>query len=1007
MKDTLRALNTTFAATEVPLPLPDELCAAIESFLERYEGIEDPDSQRFHEDLHVLYLRHVAEDPSKHGAFLSALRLLRPALTGETRLTVWWDLVLMPTINAIGHKRHAIDDAREIVQSILVYDTDEDHDGERARLTDIFTHKLLDAYMARTNVPSSDDNAVCPENNALSHELEQVLVTFGRKMPKVLLSALDELFVQKDYRLQTLNLLSAFVRLQPPHLHLVLETPLIQHLEKCLLVDTSSTIIELALVVLIMFLPHICGALASDHSVLAKLFLVYSRILCWDKLDQLENSSLTDEYADDEEYESGEEAEDENSEQSWEQVQHLDGEEHSSPTLMHYFTFLYGLFPLNFMSFIRKPRKFLKSLNFPGARDFDLDQRLIHRRTEPYRRVHLLHPNMFTTTIEDELSNNRWLKSDPADVVTDCMDLCIAASATLHDSKPTPTSSLPPMPSLAEVPVDFVLDDGGANRNHAVASVNNEHSTTFAPSADASDLPDTSALSPKAKSITSIKSDSPLLKGHDTIDGPSSPTAEGINKESNLNPFTPNPDGLTSRSINLDVPIRSMAGSMPSAQVDIQTQSIASLQREVVLLQNDLNFERYLKLQHLSHIGQLQRKHIKEATAEADTQNLINTNKTLKAKLVKANELYAQLKKETLTSRSQSKKWETDLSAKVRSYRESEKNWFSEEDKLRCELKKTQSDYEHLKSIVEQAEAERLKAQQREEALGNELKDYENVREELAATQQKIIAYEDRTKDLHALFQERINLRNDLEVANMRLNSREVERERSVQAYERRIMDLEQRLHVSEKAASALGQVPPSVQQMFDSALAASTAKLQSMKKSHHRLVEQHTELQMKYQDLEAEHQAALGQFQFQRKSLDSEFESPRLSRTLSLQPANSTKSRASHPLSAEVSLSDDRGYFPDYSSSLISSPSSVIPVSIESPPPLRPQRSQPGPSIYPAFGGGLHPDYSAFPSPRPTSSTPAPQSSGKSSLSVDTESASSRDKVDPKSDLRIYGRGK
>jgi hypothetical protein len=177
MKETLRALNTTFAATEVPLPLPDELCAAIESFLERYEGIEDPDSQRFHEDLHALYLRHVAEDPSKHGAFLSALRLLRPALTGETRLTVWWDLVLMPTINAIGHKRHAIDDAREIVQSILVYDTDEDHDGERARLTDIFTNKLLDAYMARTNVPSSDDNAVCPENNALSHELEQVLVT--------------------------------------------------------------------------------------------------------------------------------------------------------------------------------------------------------------------------------------------------------------------------------------------------------------------------------------------------------------------------------------------------------------------------------------------------------------------------------------------------------------------------------------------------------------------------------------------------------------------------------------------------------------------------------------------------------------------------------------------------------------------------------------------------------------------------------------------------------------
>jgi hypothetical protein len=184
MKETLKALNTTFA-TDVSLPLPDELCATIESFLERYDNIEDHDSQRFHEDLHALYLRHVADDPSKHGAFLAALRLVRPALTGETRLTVWWNLVLMPTIDAIGHKRHEIDDAREIVQSILVYDVDEDHDGERAHQANSFTHKLLDAYLARTSASFSADDALSLENEYLSHELEQVLVSFGRKMPKV------------------------------------------------------------------------------------------------------------------------------------------------------------------------------------------------------------------------------------------------------------------------------------------------------------------------------------------------------------------------------------------------------------------------------------------------------------------------------------------------------------------------------------------------------------------------------------------------------------------------------------------------------------------------------------------------------------------------------------------------------------------------------------------------------------------------------------------------------
>ena len=103
--------------------------------------------------------------------------------------------------------------------------------------------------------------------------------------------------------------------------------------------------------------------------------------------------------------------------------------------------------------------------------------------------------------------------------------------------------------------------------------------------------------------------------------------------------------------------------------------------------QSRIYISQYLKSQHLTHIGQLQRKHIKEATAEADTQNLINTNRTLKSKLAKMNEQYAQLKKETLTSRSQSKKWEGELSGKVRSYRDDQKVWQGEEESLRFELK--------------------------------------------------------------------------------------------------------------------------------------------------------------------------------------------------------------------------------------------------------------------------------------------------------------------------------
>ena len=182
MRESLKALNAAFSASTVPDPLPDELYATIDAFLQRYDDIDDHDSQRFHDDLHALYLRHVANSPDKRGAFLSALRLLRPAITGEARLTAWWNSALRPVIDGIGYKKSEIEDARAFVQSILVYDPGEDHDGEHARLSALFTNKILDAYLARTKVPS---DAVSPENEFVAHELESVLVAFGRKMPKV------------------------------------------------------------------------------------------------------------------------------------------------------------------------------------------------------------------------------------------------------------------------------------------------------------------------------------------------------------------------------------------------------------------------------------------------------------------------------------------------------------------------------------------------------------------------------------------------------------------------------------------------------------------------------------------------------------------------------------------------------------------------------------------------------------------------------------------------------
>lgn len=1014
MREAIRSLTTTFSAPSVPYPLPDDLRATIEGFLDKYDDIDAHDSQRFHDDLHALYLRHVAGSRDKLAPFLSVLRLVKPALTGEAQLNEWWELVLKPAIDGVGFKRHEVEDAKALLQSILVFDTDEDKDGEHARLSSAFLKKLLHLYLARTKIPSTAEDVISPEDDYVSHEVESVLVAFGRRRPKDLLLAIDDLFVQKQHRTQALILLNAFVRLQTPHLHLVLETPLIQHLEKCLLIDTSATVIGQALLVLIMFLPHITAALTSNHH-LPKLFLIYSRILCWDKFGNPAESTSVGQTSDDDAEESEEEQE-EDSEPAWEQLQQsTDYPDTSPPTLLHYFTFLYGLFPLNFMSFIRKPRKFLKSLNFPGADDFDLDQDLIHSRTEPYRRVHLLHPNMFTTTVEDELTENRWLDSDPADVVMDCMDLCVAVSTTLNDPGPPPASKLPdlPVPPVPDAQLaEFSLDDS-TTANESTHSWRNTQSTMFASSThEQPDVPEQFDIPPKPKSIKSSKSASPLLKCRDVMDSPTLPPAkESPKKQAFLGAPAAAPQRLIVHSPSYDNFTHLVSASDSPTHSEFQNLSMAALQREIMLLRNDLNFERYLKSQHLAHIGQLQRKHIKEATAEADTQNLINTNKTLKAKLNKMNEQYAQLKKETLTSRSQSKKWEGELSGKVRSFREDQKVWQGEEESLRFELKKTQADCEHLKKMVETAEAEQLRAQQRTQALEFELEDYANMRRELEAAQDKVMTLEDQSKDLAALVQQRNELRNELERANMRLNSREVEFAQSMKAYERRFMELESRLMGAEKVSAKPGQLPPSVQQMLDSALAANNAKMTNMKKMYHRLQDQKTELEMQYHELEGEHQALLGRLRAYDRPEISDPEKDPLSRNFSVRYSTAFDSKFLPPINSDVPHAEGYDYYPEYQSPIsIPSPSTTAsptrPVRMESLPLQKGQRDPANVGFGQDFSAAYDASLNAHFQAQRTAETV--HSSGKSAYSVDTNSSKGekKEKVAPKSEVRVYGRG-
>jgi len=455
-------------------------------------------------------------------------------------------------------------------------------------------------------------------------------------------------------------------------------------------------------------------------------------------------------------------------------------------------------------------------MNFPGVDEFDIDQDVLHERTKTFQQAHLLHPNFYTTTLEDELEENRWLKSDPADVVAVCMGLCVSIPGVLrHLAPPGP----PPSAKLPKIP------------------------QTRPSSSDAISLTD--------KASNAVGTDSPTLPPQSGPDD-----VEPINSEDVLDASSLTLTKLITSSSTHSLSVRNQMAS-PTLQVPSHAQSsqmVEYLQREISLLRNDLNFERYLKQQHVSHIGQLQRRNLKEATVEAETHNIINTNRMLKAKLTKANELYVQLKKEMATSRGQFKKWEAELSAKIRVFREDEKKWRFDEQTLRLELAKAREDCERLKHLVLESETKELSSKQRLQVSMMDLGELESFKKEVESLRATLSSYRKQEQDFERAKDEREHFRTELESASMKLASRDADRERTMKAYETRIHELEARLQGLNTVSP--GQLPPAVQQMMDSALAATNAKLQSLKRIHARLHDKYIDLESRYHELEHERDA-------------------------------------------------------------------------------------------------------------------------------------------------------
>jgi solute carrier family 25 (mitochondrial carrier protein), member 16 len=633
---------------------------------------------------------------------------------------------------------------------------------------------------------------------------------------------------------------------------------------------------------LIMFLPHIPNDIAM---YLPALFNIYCRILFWERERELSSGSISGE-PDTEKNTTHDNEVKESLE--WEQLSYSfesDGE--TVPELAHYFTFLYGLYPINFMSYIRKPGRYLRHANSEGGDDIEVQPSEIRQRSEPFRQVHLLHPNFYTMTIESELTDlNRWMNSEAADVVAACMALCapVYPEAKLLPRAPPEPGHIPVIKEVNDVdhdPSDMPLlsrDDVRTEKYHRLSTETDNASwrnttSTIVGTPDGSrrqssterkvsqstsmPIADSPTLGPLETQTDSPTLPPPLLSTHprDSFVNPpmfqgglqqSFPNESEISFISSQQREPSIADSYLQSLENHHLENHQVPGS-PSLQASPteENPNISSLRREIMLLRNELNFERYLKQQHLSHIGELRRKHVKEATVEAETQNLINSNKMLRSKLDEAKNTMMQMKKESEMSRAHSKKWEGELTAKLRVLREEQKKWNVETEALRRDLESSIQRNNELKLLVVTAEAEALGSKQKVQSIEGNVDELERLRAELDKLTGSLRTYEAREVEIERAKASEALSMTKVEILEMKLQSRENELEIVRRAADRERDAL--KMELEEARMDLHNRQPHGLQSMLDDALQVSRSRLLEAQKAHGHLLMKYTKLQGQY----------------------------------------------------------------------------------------------------------------------------------------------------------------
>ncbi|KXN82608.1 hypothetical protein AN958_02459 [Leucoagaricus sp. SymC.cos] len=829
-------------------PSLEDLLTLVDEFVVECASSQTPEVLivQFEEELQAVYHESVDYSNVRQGEiFLTILRHLAPVIP-STSIISWFEVVLRPALREPKLATAPLNYAKDLiiqalkryqdVYSDLIENYTERVAGFRKRLFELY---LLDAF----NEGSKDDvlewtNLDEEERSRRSHwkeNLEDILVRYGQDNPEDLFTEIHTHFANPSARLQLFTLLNILSSQEKYSIvaPVLSKHQLMRYLLLSISLDNSSTVCSAGLTFLVKTLPYFAVyAREQLRFYVPRLLAILARVLCWKERypiipeagDGPPDPQLEKELAD---------ITQKNlhvrPDLEWQRLEMTFSSTTSlPPNPRPFFSLLFYLFPSNVLRFLRSPVESLVAYSvdspYVGSWKGAFDEDEIRRKAENLLREHICHPLLiWKDASKEQNSDEFWSKYGTARIISEAMMMDIRnLAAGLRERYGTPAPETVPS-----------NDSGAVVKSSKPVAESASESSRFITPLDLS-------AGRVVVSLADMVNATNALKANIDVEFVT-PDVQWISALPSRSPSPAKRQRIISSRVTTEP-------GHESTDISHIAQAVAGLQREVLLLRNELNFELWIQRENVKHIGRLYQDRILMKSAEAERQGLYNKLRKYRSQVIALENELRDNRQQASSAKNKYADWNTELQQKLKELREEKKNWISEAATLRSAEKEAKALFATQAKLLTRTADHVFQLQTQEKENQHKidrLHDYERQIEQHIKIQK---LWEKDYAKFNARGEQLVAMENSMQQLKLCLESYEKTQEQmeeTARAYRRQIQGLEARLSLAHKKAE-------SRRAFSEEGLRAFVEEKTALKNSNEKLRAENDELRDEVEELRA-----------------------------------------------------------------------------------------------------------------------------------------------------------